>query len=312
MVVESSSKRWRPILAGAVIIAVAAVGLSLPAGRMLVGRFFRSLRMQKVQAVNVDLSSFTDPNANPALHQMVAQMISDKVVVTVNEQDQPASDASAATQLAGFPVRLLGSRKDPPKMVISGAHAINLTVDRSRLQAIFTEAGHPDLVVPQSLEGAAVAVQIPRAVQVQYGTCPTPTTATNAIASNVTGPPAASTQFSDCVRLRQGPSPVVNVPQGLDIEHLAEIGLEVAGMNSTQSHDFLQTVDWKSTLSMTVPRFLRSYQAVKVNGAQGTLLTLAGRRGPGYTLIWVKNGIAYSLVGFGDSSQAVDLASSLK
>ena len=312
MVVESSSKRWRPILAGAVIIAIAAVGLSLPAGRMLVGRFFRSLRMQKVQAVNVDLSSFTDPNANPALHQMVAQMISDKVVVTVNEQDQPASDASAATQLAGFPVKLLGSRRDPPKMVVSGAHAINLTVDRSRLQAIFTEAGHPDLVVPQSLEGAAVAVQIPRAVQVQYGTCPTPTTATNAIASNVTGPPAASTQFSDCVRLRQGPSPVVNVPQGLDIEHLAEIGLEVAGMNSTQSHDFLQTVDWKSTLSMTVPRFLRSYQAVKVNGAQGTLLTLAGRRGPGYTLIWVKNGIAYSLVGFGDSSQAVDLASSLK
>jgi hypothetical protein len=312
MVVESSPKRWRPYMAGAAVIAVAAVGLSLPAGRTLVGRFFRSLRMQKVQAVNVDLSSFTDPNANPALHQMVAQMISDKVVVTVNEDDQPASDTAAAAQLAGFPVQLLGSRKDPAKLVVSGAHAINLTVDRTRLQAIFNEAGHPDLIVPQSLDGAAVAVQIPRAVQVQYGNCPTPTSATNAIASNITGPPAGSTQFSDCVRLREGPSPVVNVPPGLDVEHLAQIGLEVAGMNSTQSHDFLKTVDWKSTLSMTVPRFLRSYQAVKVNGAQGTLLTLAGRRGPGYTLIWVKNGIAYSLVGFGDSTEAVDLASSLK
>jgi hypothetical protein len=312
MVVESSSKRWRPYLAGAAVIAVAAVGLNLPAGRTLVGRFFRSLRMQKVQAVNVDLSSFTDPNANPALHQMVAQMISDKVVVTVNEQDQPATDGAAAAQLAGFPIQLLGSRKDPPKLVVSGAHAINLTVDRARLQAIFNEAGHGELAVPQSLEGAAVAVQIPRAVQAQYGTCPTPTTATNAIASNVTGSPAASTQYSDCVRLRQGPSPTVNVPPGLDIEHLAQIGLEVAGMNPNQSHDFLQTVDWKSTLSMTVPRFLRSYQAVKVNGAQGTLLTLAGRRGPGYTLIWAKNGMVYSLVGFGDSSQAVDLASSLK
>src|SRR6267154_828994 len=164
MMVESSSKRWRPYLAGA--------------------------------AVNVDLSSFTDPNANPALHQMVAQMISDKVVVTVNEQDQPASDASAATQLAGFPVQLLGSRKDPPKMVVSGAHAINLTVDRSRLQAIFTEAGHPDLVVPQSLDGAAVHVQIPRAVQVQYGTCPTPTSATSAVASNITGNCAGSAGWS--------------------------------------------------------------------------------------------------------------------
>ena len=309
---ESRPNRWRPLLASVAIIAVAAVALSLPPGRALVGRFFKSLRMQKVQAVNVDLSSFTDPNANPALHQMVAQMISDKVAVTVNEDDQPASDATAATKLAGFPVQLLGSRKDPPKLVVSGAHAINLTVDRNRLQAIFNESGHPELAVPQSLDGAAVAVQIPRAVQVQYGNCPTPTSATNAIASNITGPPASSTQFSDCVRLRQGPSPVVNVPPGLDVEHLAQIGLEVAGMNSTQSHDFLQTVDWKSTLSMTVPRFLRSYQAVKVNGAQGTLLTLAGRRGPGYTLIWVKNGIDYSLVGFGDSTQAVDLASSLK
>jgi len=103
MVAESSSKRWQPYLVGAALIAVAAVGLTLPAGQSLVGRLFRSLRMQKVQAVNVDLSSFTDPNANPALHQMVAQMISDKVVVTVNEQDQPASDAAAAAQLAGFP-----------------------------------------------------------------------------------------------------------------------------------------------------------------------------------------------------------------
>jgi hypothetical protein len=243
---------------------------------------------------------------------MVAKMISDKVVVTVNEQDQAASDPASATKLAGFPVKLISSRKDQPKLAVSGEHAINLTVDRSRLQAIFNEAGHPDLLVPQSLDGAAVAVQIPRAVQVQYGTCPTPTTATNAIASNVTGPPAASTQFSDCVRLREGPSPKVNVPPGLDVENLAQIGLEVAGMNPTQSHDFLQTVDWKSTLTMTVPRFLRSYQGVTINGTQGTLLTLAGRRGPGYTLVWAKDGMVYSLVGFGDSSEAVALASSLK
>ena len=309
---EARSNRSRPLLALGAVVVVVVVGLSLPAGRALVGRFFRSLRMQKVQAVNVDLSSFTDPNANPALHQMVAQMISDKVVVTVNENDQPATDAAGAAKLVGFPVQLLGGRKDPPRLIVSGAHAVNLTVDRTRLQSIFTEAGHPELVVPPSVDGAAVAVQIPRAVQAQYGNCPTPTTATSAIANNITGPGGGSTEFADCVQLRQGPSPIVNIPPGLDIEHLAQIGLEVAGMNSTQSQDFLKTVDWKSTLSMTVPRFLRSYQGVKVNGAQGTLLTLAGRRGPGYTLIWVKNGIAYSLVGFGDSTQAVDLASSLK
>jgi len=307
---RNSAKRTTFI--SAIVIAIVVVILISPIGRGLPGRFFRSLRMQKVQAVNVDMSAFTDPNANPTLHQMVAQMISDKVNVTVNEPDQPAANAAAASQLAGFHVELLRNRKDSPKLIVAGQHAMDLTVDRARLQAIFSESGHPELAVPPSLNGASVAVQIPRAVQAQYGTCPMPASATSALTDNITGPPAATTAFSDCVRLREGPSPTVNVPPGLDIAHLAEIGLEVAGMSPSQAQDFLQTVDWKSTLTMAVPRFLRSYQELKLNGTQGTLLTMAGRRGPGYSLIWVKNGIGYTLTGFGDSSQAVALADSLQ
>jgi hypothetical protein len=104
----------------------------------------------------------------------------------------------------------------------------------------------------------------------------------------------------------------VNVPPGIDFQKLAEIGLEVAGMNAGQVHDFLQTVNWQSTLVMAVPRFLRSYEAVKISGVKGTLLSMAGRRGPGYALIWAKDGKGYLLTGFGDSSDAVNLADSLK
>ena len=57
---------------------------------------------------------------------------------------------------------------------------------------------------------------------------------------------------------------------------------------------------------------LRSYEQVQVGDVNGVLLTMAGRRGPGYTLIWAKKGIAYALVGFGDSGQAIPLAKSLK
>ena len=89
---------WGALLAAAVIALI----LSVPATRNLVARALGSLRMQKVQAVNVDLSPFTDPNANPALHQMVAQMISDKVVVTLNESDQPAPDSATATMRSSF------------------------------------------------------------------------------------------------------------------------------------------------------------------------------------------------------------------
>jgi len=309
MTIASPSQRrpWPALL----LLAIVAGSLGIPAVRNIVLKALGSLRMQKAQTVNANFSSFVDANANPTLHQMVTQMISDKVQVEVNEEDSPVADVPSARQLAGFDPRLLSARKDMPKIVVGGAHKINVMVDRSRLQAIATEAGHPDLVLPQSLDGATVGVQVPRSVQIQYGTCPGPADASRVIADNITGPSPTTTEFSDCVRLREGPDPIVNVPAGLDVAGLAQIGLETAGMTPNQASDFLHTIDWKATLTLSVPRSLRSYEVVKVNGTNGTLLSMAGRRGPGYALIWAKNNIVYSLTGFGDASQAVELANSL-
>ena len=292
---------WIPVLA-------VAIFLTLPQGREMAQHFLDSLRMQKVQAVNVDLSNFLGPSANRSLQQMVSQMISDKVTVTLNENDQVATDAATAGAIAGFPVQLLSKRKDAPKLSVSGAHAVQMTVDRGRLQAIFNEAGRPDLVLPSDLEGAQVFVKISRGVHAQYGNCPTRGSATEA----VTGPPPASTEYSNCVYLTEGPSPVVDFPANLHIEQLAEIGLEVAGMSPSQAQEFLKTVDWKTTLGMSVPRFMRSYEGVEINGVRGTLLNTVGRRGPTYTLLWAKNGIVYSLVGYGSSGDALTLAESVK
>ena len=307
---RGSSNRGVLLVLAALVIVAGCFGI--PGVRNAALKSLQSLRMQKVQAVNADFSPYVDANANPALHQMVTQMISDKVRVETNEEDRPAADVAGARQLAGFNVMLLSARKDTPKLVVGGSHKIDVAVDRARLQAIATEAGHADLVLPQSLDGATVAVEVPRSVQVQYGTCPGPANAGQVVADNITGPSPTTTEFSDCVRLREGPTPIVNMPSALDVAGLAQIGLETAGMTPAQANDFLHTVDWKAVLTLAVPRALRSYQTVKVDGADATLLSMAGRRGPGYALIWTKNGIVYSLTGFGDSSQAVGLADSLK
>src|SRR6202051_2611674 len=158
------------------LVAIGAVGsLGIPALRNAALKSLQSLRMQKVQAVNADFSSYVDPNSNPSLHQMVTQMISDKVQVETNEEDHTATDAASAKQMAGFDVQLLSARKDAPEIVVGGVHKINVLVDRARLQAIATEAGHSEIVLPPSIDGATVAVQVPRSVQLQYGTCPGPT-----------------------------------------------------------------------------------------------------------------------------------------
>src|ERR1700676_4050828 len=71
----------RPFWIGVIAAILVAGSFSVPAVRSLVQKSLASLRVQKVQAVNVDLSPFVDANANPTLHKMVAQMISDKVEV---------------------------------------------------------------------------------------------------------------------------------------------------------------------------------------------------------------------------------------
>jgi hypothetical protein len=310
MTTASSSKKsvWLVLI----VVVVVAGGLSIPAVRNAAVKSLQSLRVQKIQTVNADFSPYIEANANPSLHQMVTQMISDKVKVETNEEDHPVTDLAGARQLAGFDVKLISGRKDAPTMVVGGSHKIDVTVDRARLQAIATEAGHSDIVLPQSLDGQTVGVEVPRSVQLQYGTCPTAANASQVVADNITGPTPTTTQFSDCVRLREGPTPNVNMPSALDVGGLAQIGLETAGMTPAQASDFLHTVDWKAVLTLSVPRSLRAYQTVKVAGTNGTLLSMAGRRGPGYALIWTKSGIVYSLTGFGDSSQAVGLADSLK
>lgn len=305
---QAQSSMQKPLLIGLAAVAAVAIWFILPAGRHLTGEFLDSLRMDKPQTVNVNLNQFVGPNANQGLQQMVTQMISSNVVTTVKEPAQHVASAAEASKDAGFHVELLKGRSDAPTITVSGEHAYNMTVDRARLQAILDEAGRKDLVVPQSVNGAAVAVKIPRAVDARYGPCPGRSSA----AANIATPTPTTTGFDNCVLLREGPSPQIDAPQDINLSGLSEIGMELAGMTPTQAHEFLSHVNWKTLLGISFPRFMRTYQTVNVQGVSGTLLTLSARQGPDYALIWAKNGIVYSLRGYGNSDQAAQLAQSLQ
>lgn len=302
------SSNRKPLYIFLAVIAVAAVVLlATRGGRNLTGSFIGSLRIDKPQPVNVNLSEFVGPNANHSLQQMVTQMISNQVVTTKSESPETEANVTAASAAAGFSVKLLKGRSDTPRITVLGAHGYTLTVDRNRLQAIFDEAGRHDLVVPQSVNGAKVTINIPHAVILTYGTCPGESSA----GANIATPAPTTTQYDNCLILREGPEPDINAPSDINLAKLSEIALELAGMTPGQARRFLATVNWRSMLGVSFPRFMRSYEAVTVDDVPGTLLTLGGRQGPDYALFWEKNGIVYSLRGFGDSSSATKLASSL-
>ena len=299
------AKRWRPVWIGAVAATILLCSLAFPFGRGLAQRFLGTLRVEKVQPVRLDFSAL---DGNRPLQEMLRQMISDKVVITADEKPQPASSAADASQLAGFSAHVLGARTDAPKFVVGGQHAFHMIIDRTRLQDIFDQAGRADLLLPATLDGANVSVNIPRSIMVEYGDCPE---AHPAGAAQTAPAQAHSGAWANCLALQEVPSPLVNMPSDLNLQQLAEIGFQLAGMSATQARSLGQTIDWKSTLVLPIPRFASSYSQVTVNGVQGTLIEGSGRRGPDYVLVWVKNGIIYGLVGHGDSSNAVALANSL-
>lgn len=300
--------RLRPLWAASALAAVAITLLSLAPARSWAQRILAMLRVQKIAVLPVDPDLMSERNPNAQTGKLIAQVLSDNVVVTESPgKPTQVASADAASQLAGFHVRALTGRSDAPRIMVQGEQAFHMTLNRDRLQSILNEAGRSDLRLPPAIDGAEIAVRIPKAVAAFYGSCPKePNRAGDRQFENV----------ADCVVLLQVPSPTVSVPPDLNVSQLAEAGLELAGVSATDAKAFCQTVDWTSTLVIPVPRTGNSYARVSVDGVQGTLINMppgapSPRSKPGFTLIWIRDGIIYSLVGMGNPVEAVPLAGTL-
>jgi hypothetical protein len=268
-------------------------------------RLLAMLRVQKIEVVSVDpvMPNLSQDRAG----KMLGQLISDNMVFT--KQPGKAADVSTAEQasaLAGFHVRTISARTDAPQLSVEGETAFHLTLNRERLQAVLEEAGRPEIQLPASIDGAEVSVQIPKVVLARYGQMPK-------VEQGQDGSRAVMrSNDPNFIVLAEVPSPTVSVPPNLNIAQVAEAGLELAGLSPEEAQTFVQSVDWTSTLVIPVPREGASYQKFPVDGTEGTLITSPRHGGQtGYTLIWIKGGIIYSLSGLGDGGNALTLADSL-
>ena len=282
--------------------------VAIPGARAFAGELLGLFRVQQVTVVPIDPTGMEQLNGN--FGNQIGTLISDSVTMT----KQPAepvevSDANEASQLTGFTVRL-PQDVTPSRISVMSGSAFTLTVDRNKAQALLEEAGRSDLVLPDSMEGAQISVNIPSGVSVGYGTCPSPSG--DADESELQGSGSPGRRYADCVILAEIPSPIVTTPADVDIAQLAQIALEFTGMTSDQAAAFTDTVDWTSTLVVPIPRNAATYEEISVDGVTGTLIQRPSDDAAQFALIWVKDGIIYTIGGLGSNSQqAIQMANSL-
>lgn len=298
--------RLRPFALGLTAIAVLVAAFTFTPVQQAFSAFLGLFRVQQITVLPLDLTGLQDMGGNEAFGQRMSQMFADSFTVTREPgEPQTAADAAEASQLAGFNVRTLAGVETPTFSVSQGG-AFEFVINRANAQAVINELGRSDLQLPANLDGAKISVDVPASVMSAYGDC-------EALDEpEVEGRPRSRT-LRNCVTFVQIPSPSVDVPAGVNLAELAQIGLQVTGMSAEEAQAFTQSIDWTSTLVLPIPRNAIVNREVQVDGVTGQLLsaTEGGEAFGYYTLIWTKDGILYSLSGFNSAEAGLALANSL-
>jgi hypothetical protein len=253
-------------------------------------------RVQRIEVVQFDSRNFKFAG------KFSGFFADDFVVTKEPTEPQFVDTADEASTLAGFQVRLPSNRSDRWEMQVSDDVAFHFTINRSRLQTILDEVGRSDLQLPDSIDGATVSVEIPKAVVTEYG-------------DGYRRPRRKSggqVEWVEHMTFTQIPTPTIITPPDLDIAELAALLMQLLGMSEENARSISQRIDWTSTLVLPIPTDIISYQTVQVDGVEGTLVTSGKEKRPGYMLLWIKDGIIYHLMGTGDASQALSWANALE
>jgi hypothetical protein len=318
MLGKITNPKFRPVWIGFLVLVMVIGLFQVPVIRASAEQLLKLFRVQQVAVVPVDVSTLSEMSNNDTLSEMITQIVSDSATVLREPgAEQVAASAEEASQLAGFTVRLPDGQEAAPQLTVSGGSAYEFVIDRARAQAILDEAGHSDLVLPESLDGAKINLDIPFGVTAAYGECNV--SGDEVITYNHGFDPddADSSKLpvpfsSDCMMLVQIPSPTVSAPDDLDLPRLAEIGLEFTGMTAEEAHAFSQSVDWTTSLVIPIPRNATTEEVV-VDGVTGTLIQNSHASSSGYMLVWVKDGVIYTIAGMDDDTQkAIDMANAMQ
>ena len=297
------SRISRPAWVAITLTLVLAVALAFPGVRAAAVSFLGLFRVEQIQVIQVDtdrLPGGLDSSSN------LEKIFSENVKVGEIGQPQKVGSAAEAGKMAGMAVRLPDSFDLQPTFYFQPGGSMTFNVDLELVKAVLKDLEREDIELPKELDNAVVQVTVNAGVVTMYGDCPRYDQSAAATPAQDPDNPT-SWEPKDCITLIQMPSPTVSAPPELNVEQIGEAYLQILGLSKEEAASFASNIDWTSTFVIPIPRYHGEYREVTVDGVKAVLL------GYGYSnLLWVKDGVIYTLSGSRSVEEMLAIANSLQ
>jgi len=297
-------KMKRPVWAALVAVLALVIAFTFPPVQALARDFLALFRVEKVETMTLDTLNVEELSRNQNLFDALSQLFAESTTVTYGNPDEyvEVSDEAQAEQILDFNVRMPGAAFPPDQMRANTGFAAEIIIDRERAQQVMDQISASEIVFPENIDGAEIELSSAGVLRMKYGTCPEEDT-------------EQPDWQKECMIFSQAPSPVISTPPDLDIQELIETGLLTLGVSPEEAAAFSQSSDWSTTLTIPLPKGKMQHREVEVDGVTGSMFEHPSYGDPdeprGYTLVWVKNGILYTIAGANTETKAIELANSL-
>lgn len=298
---ESGGRAWfapvlRPALAGAFAVIVAVLVFTVPSVRASAQAFLDLFRVRSFAAVSFDPERLKRlENSQLDIKELLGGQVEEL------EDPGPArgvSSAGEAGAIAGFIPRqpsYLPSGYAPDSAFVQGDGAARITIQGDRIRTVLEALEIRDLQLPPGIDGKTATVRVHPAVFLRYR------------------------RGENTIGLAQSRSPEVDLPAGIDLATLGEIGLRILGLDRSEARRIAQTTDWHTTVLVPVPTSARSFQPIDVNGNRGLLIESSDRVAPdgkkvrsGRVLLWSDGDRVFALTGRVEGADLVQMAASVR
>ena len=248
-----ASRFWsgprRPVFAGLTALVMVLGLMAFPPVRALAGQLLQVFRVQNVMFVPIDtdrLQQLEDVDFDPKTLFMAAP----EVINNPAPSQTAASIADAANEAGFTPAEVTSfpSATQSSEIVVHDRRVVQTQVNVESARQLLELMGVSDVQLPDALGAGPIVADIPRAVETSY------------------------TGADYRLTLRQGPSPDVTLPEGVDLAVLGRAGLRILGIPAQQAEAISRNIDWSSTLMVPFPSDVSTIQQVTVGGRQALLV----------------------------------------